>query len=125
MKSFVSIARFATLANRHVTMRRGDSITIQGDAHPESGVYCEVVLKYDGDGYLLDGEPLMLPSQPARNGWKSGSFFESRVSAGSLSWEDSAKAAMALLGAKESQAARGFCVAQDEAFLRLVGMGGR
>jgi hypothetical protein len=117
MKSIVSIARFATLATRFVTMRKGDSITIQGDAHPESGENCEVVLKYDGDGYLLDGEPLMLPSQPARNGWKTGSFFESRVSAGPLPWKDSAKAAMALLGAKERQAARGYCAAQDEAFL--------
>jgi hypothetical protein len=123
MKSIVSIARFSTLAARFVTMRAGSSIVIQGDAHPESGAVCSVTLRYDGDGYSLDGEPLMQSPRPSRSTecpWQA-----SIVSGGCLPWKESAKAAMALLGAKESQAAREHCMAEDERFLAANGQWAR
>jgi hypothetical protein len=104
MKSIVSIAHFATLATRFVTMRKGDSITIQGDAHPESGEACAVTLKYDGDGYILDGNPLMESPRPSRDSqcpWNA-----SVVAGGCLPWKESAAAAMALLVEKTEDAAR-------------------
>jgi hypothetical protein len=121
----VSIARFEAMASRHVTFTKGTCLEIMSDAHPESGEVVSVFLKYDGDGFILDGEPLMRNARPIRKGYKGSSFFESRVSAGPLGWKDSAQAAIRLLYEKEKQAARGYCVAQDDAFLRLVGMGGR
>lgn len=117
----VSIARFEAMSNRHVTFQKGTCLEIMGEPHPESGEVVSVILKYDGDGFILDGEPLMINSRPARNGWKSGSLFESRVSAGPLPWKDSAQAAIKLLYDKEREAARGYCVAQDMAFLAYLG----
>ncbi len=119
--TYVSLERFETLANRHVTMQRHSVIVIQSEAHPESGDIVSVELKYDGDGFILDGEPLMINSRPIRNGWKASSFFESRMSAGPLGWKDSAQAAIRLLSEKEKQAARGYCVEQDMAFLAYLG----
>jgi len=123
MKTFVSIARFSTLATRFVTMRKGDSITIQGDPHPESGETCAVTLKYDGDGYLLDGHPLMESPRPSRDSrcpWNA-----SAISGGCMPWKASAQAAIALLGAKESQAARDHCAAEDAAFIAANGQWAR
>ena len=127
MKTFVSIARFATLAARFVTMRKGDSITIQGEAHPESGEVCTVTLKFDGDGYSLDGEPLMMPGREIHSSRFLTTAYHgaSRISGGCLPWKDSAKAAMALLGAKESQAAREYCTAEDERFMGANGQWAR
>jgi hypothetical protein len=123
MKTYVSIARFETLANRHVTMQRHSVIVIQGDAHPESGEYSEVELKYDGDGFILDGVPLMINSRPIGYGFKSSAIRggSSRMSGGPMTWKDSAQAAIRLLSEKEKQAARGYCVAQDMAFLAYIG----
>jgi hypothetical protein len=122
MKTYVSIARFETLANRHVTMQRHSVIVIQSEAHPESGDIVSVELKYDGDGFILDGQPLMLPGRNLK-----GTYFgpAAYLSGGCMSWKDSAAAAIKLLSYKEREAARGYCVAQDDAFLRLIGMGGR
>jgi hypothetical protein len=125
--TYVSIARFETLANRHVTMQRHSVIVIHSDPHPESGDIVSVELKYDGDGFILDGVPLMINSRPMGYGFKSSAIRggSSRMSGGCMTWKDSAQAAIKLLYHKEREAARGYCVAQDEAFLRLVGMGGR
>lgn len=123
MKSIVSIARFATLATRFVSMRAGSSIVVQSEPHPESGEVCTVTLKYDGDGYILDGSPLMQsprPSMSTQCPWQA-----SVVSGGCLPWKDSAKAALALLGAKESQAAREYCTAEDDRFLAVNGQWSR
>ena len=62
---------------------------------------------------------------PGRN--LKGTYFgpAAYLSGGCLSWKDSAAAAIKLLYHKEREAARGYCVAQDDAFLRLIGMGGR
>ena len=123
MKSIVSIARFATLATRFVSMRAGSSIVVQSEPHPESGEVCTVTLKYDGDGYILDGSPLMQsprPSMSTQCPWQA-----SVVSGGCLPWNDSAKAALALLGAKESQAAREYCTAEDDRFLAVNGQWSR
>jgi hypothetical protein len=123
MKSIVSLARFSTLAARFVTMRAGSSIIIQSEPHPESGETCAVTLKYDGDGYLLDGHPLMespRPSRDTRCPWNA-----SAISGGCMPWKASAQAAMALLGAKESQAARDYCAAEDAAFIAANGQWAR
>ena len=119
----VSIARFEAMASRYVTFTKGTCLEIMSDAHPESGQVVSVFLKYDGDGFILDGVPLMLSG--GRN--LKGTYFgpAAYLSGGCMSWKDSAQAAIRLLYEKEKQAARGYCVAQDEAFLRLVGMGGR
>ena len=118
MKTVVSLARFATLANRHVTMQRHSVIVIQSEPHPESGDIYEVELKFDGDGYILDGEHLMLPGRDIPK-----TYFGSaaRWSGGCLGWKDSAARAIKLLSDKETQGARGYCVAQDEAFMRATG----
>ena len=123
MKSIVSIARFATLATRFVSMRAGSSIVIQSEPHPESGEVCTVTLKYDGDGYVLDGSPLMQSPRPSMS--TQCPRQASIVSGGCLPWKDSAKAAMALLGAKESQAAREYCTAEDDRFLAVNGQWSR
>lgn len=104
MKTVVSLARFATLANRHVTMRAESSIVVQSEPHPDSGEVCSVTLRYDGDGYVLDGSPLMKsprPSMSAQCPWQA-----SVVSGGCLPWKESAAAAMALLAEKTEDAAR-------------------
>jgi len=121
--TYVSIARFETLANRHVTMQRHSVIVIQGEQHPESGVYCEVELKYDGDGFILDGVPLMVNSRPIGYGFKSSAIRggSSRMSGGCMTWKDSAQAAIRLLSEKESQSARLYCDDQDMAFLAYIG----
>ena len=82
-------------------MQKGDSIVVQGDAHPDSGEVCAVTLRYDGDGYLLDGSPLMANKTA---GHALGRF--AVVSGGCLPWKDSAAAAMALLAEKMEEAAR-------------------
>ncbi len=117
----VSIAKFEAMSSRHVTFQKGTCLEIMSDAHPESGEVVSVKLRYDGDGFILDGEPLMINSRPTRNGWKASSFFESRMSAGPMTWKDSAQAAIRLLSEKEKQAARGYCAAQDMAFLAYLG----
>lgn len=123
----VNIARFETLSNRHVSMSRGSVIVIHSDPHPESGDIVSVELKYDGDGFILDGQHLMVNSRPIGYGFKSSAIRggSSRMSSGPMTWKDSAAAAIKLLSYKEREAARGYCVAQDDAFLRLIGMGGR
>ena len=118
MKTYVSIARFETLANRHVTMQRNSVIVIQGEPHPESGDIYEVELKFDGDGYILDGVHLMLPGRDIPKTYFGPS---ARWSGGCLGWKDSAARAMKLLSDKEGQGAREFCAMQDEMFMHASG----
>jgi lysozyme family protein len=115
--TYVSINRFETLANRHVTMQRNSVIVIQSEPHPESGAIHSVELKYDGDGYLLDGKPLMVNQRDRVNPWGH----HITVSGGCLSWKDSAARAMKLLSDKEGQGAREFCDMQDEMFMQASG----
>jgi hypothetical protein len=119
----VSLSRFEAMASRHVTFTKGTCLEILSDAHPESGDIVSVELKYDGDGFILDGEPLMINSRPIGYGFKSSAIRggNSRMSAGPLGWKDSAQAAIKLLYDKEREAARGYCVAQDMAFLAYLG----
>jgi hypothetical protein len=121
--TYVSIARFETLANRHVTMQRHSVIVIQSEAHPESGDIVSVELKYDGDGFILDGEHLMVNPHPIGYGFKSSAIRggSSRMSSGPMTWKDSAQAAIRLLSDKESQSARLYCDDQDMAFLAYIG----
>lgn len=116
--TYVSIARFETLANRHVTMRKHSVIVIQGDAHPESGAMYSVELKYDGDGYILDGQALMLPGRDIPKTYFGPS---ARWSGGCLSWKDSAARAIKLLSDKETQGAQDYCDMQDEMFMQASG----
>lgn len=115
--TYVSVERFETLAKRHVTMQRNSVIVIQGEAHPESGVMYSVELKYDGDGYLLDGKPLMVNQRLKVNPWGH----HTAVSGGCMGWKDSAARAIKLLSDKESQGAQEYCDMQDEMFMRASG----
>lgn len=118
MKTYVSIARFETLANRHITMQKHSAIVIQSEPHPESGDIFSVELKYDGDGYILDGQALMMPGRNLK-----GTYFGmgSHLSGGCLGWKDSAARAMKLLSDKEARGAQDYCDRQDEAFMQATG----
>lgn len=115
--TYVSIARFETLANRYVTMQRNSVIVIQSEPHPESGDIYEVELKFDGDGYVLDGQHLMVNQRDRVNPWGH----PITVSGGCMGWKDSAARAIKLLSDKETQGARGYCAMQDEMFMRATG----
>lgn len=112
----IPAARFAALAARDIRMSRGSTLVIHSDSpHPESGDTFSVSLKYDGDGYILDGRHLMMPARSCR-------YLGGRpVSGGALTWKDSAKIALQALYAKETNGAHEFCAMQDEAFLKSVG----
>ena len=110
--NYIPAERFETLANRDIRMSRGSSLVIHTEGHPESGAVYSVILKYDGDGYVLDNVPLMLPARSVRGRMVSG---------GAILWKDSAKIALKALYRKERDGAHEFCFMQDEAFLKSIG----